>query len=108
VITWNVQRPARDGRGRVEGLVQVAMWLEDGSPAKAAFTLNYAPLRTSLFAMSWDADTLMIRTAMARRGLSGAVERFWLIEGGQALAGRTTQFGYEENRELADTLWRQK
>lgn len=108
-ITETVQRRATDEFGRDRGRLDATLQLEDGSPAHAAFALNGIPGRPSLFAMSWDSDTLMVRTAQIGRGsISGAVERFWLTSDSRGLVTHSAPFGYAVNQERTDTIWRRR
>jgi beta-lactamase regulating signal transducer with metallopeptidase domain len=107
-ITETVQRRAFDEFGRAKGRLDATLQLEDGHPAHGAFALNGIPGHSTFFAMSWDNDTLMVRTAQMGRGsISGAVERLWLTSDGRGLVTHTAPFGYAVNQERTDTIWRQ-
>jgi bla regulator protein BlaR1 len=108
-ITETVQRRATDEFGRSKGRLDATLQLEDGSPAHAVVSVNGMPARLGMLAMSWDSDTLMVRTAeMSRLLISGAVERFWLTSDGRGLVTHSAPFGYAVNQERTDTIWRRR
>jgi beta-lactamase regulating signal transducer with metallopeptidase domain len=108
-IAWAIERRATDEFGRDRGLLRATMQLADGTPAQGSFSLNGTAARMSLFAMSWDADTLTIRTAqLGRHAISGAVERFWLTADGRELVAHSAPYGYIVNDEVTDTLRRRR
>jgi hypothetical protein len=107
IITETVRRRVTDEFGRTKGVLDATLQLEDGSPAQATFAVNGRVLRPALFAMSWDDDTLMVRTAqLGRHSISGAVERFWLTVDGRGLVTHSAPFGYIVNEARTDTIWR--
>jgi beta-lactamase regulating signal transducer with metallopeptidase domain len=108
-ITETVQRRAVNELGQDRGYLDATLELEDGAPARAAIAVSGMPVPLGMFGMSWDGDTLMVRTAQAsRRGISGAVERLWLTADGRGLVGHTEPFGYGSNEVVTDTLWRRR
>lgn len=106
-ITETVRRRVTDEFGRNKGVLDATLQLEDGAPAQATFAVNGRAVRPGLFAMSWDDDTLMVRTAqVGRHSISGAVERFWLTADGRGLVTHSVPFGYIVNEARTDTIWR--
>jgi len=108
-ISEHVRRRAMDEFGRDKGVLDASLDLEDGSPARATFAVNGVTARRTMFGMSWDGDTLMMRSAQLGRGtISGAIERLWLTADGRGLVAHTAPFGYQVNSERTDTLWRSR